>query len=78
MNQTVRNIEIGLLGDKPALTLHLDNDETQTIIFTLAIAKSLSWGLAGLCERLTPVAYPGDGASASDGCSVSLQPPKED
>lgn len=79
MNQTVRNIEIGIVNDKPAFTLHLDNDTTQTIIFSLEIARKLSWGLISLCERLTPPEkLPGDNMSVNDGCSIGIQPPKED
>ena len=78
MNPTVRNIDIGLIGGQPAITLTLDNDMKQTIAFTLDSAKRLSWQLAGLCERLSTSTHPGDGTTVGDGCSVSLSPPKEE
>lgn len=79
MNATVRTIQVGVAPDgRPAVTLTLDNDTHQTIIFSLETAKTLSWGLAGLCERLTTLQPFSDSTGVADGCSVSLQPPKED
>jgi len=76
--ETVRAIQIGLsLDRRPAVTLQYDSGKQHTIIFSLPIAKQLSWGLADLCERLTPH-EPGDGTSVGEGCSISLTPPKED
>lgn len=80
MNQTVRTIQVGLAGGKPAVTLTYDNDTSHTIIFSRTIAESLSWNLASLCERLKASAEPpfGDSTSVGDGCSVGIQPPKEE
>ena len=79
MNETVRHIAIGVTSDgKPAVTLSYDSGHAHTITFSLSTAKQLSWGLADLCERLSPATGPGDGAAASDGCSISLSPPKEE
>lgn len=78
MNPTVRHIEIGLVGDRPSITLHLDNGAAQTIIFSLEAARELSWGLAGLCERMTPSRSSRDHTATTDNCSIALQPPKEE
>jgi len=81
MNQTVRTIQVGLVDGKPAVTFVYDNDTSHTVIFSLTIAKSLGWNLASLCERLEKHAQdqcPGDGTSVGDGCSVGIQPPKEE
>ena len=78
MTPTVRQIEVTLVNNQPALVLYLDTSHTQTIVFTLETAKKLSWSLAGLCERLSASQHPGDSTTVGDGCSVSLSPPKEE
>ena len=79
MNHTVISFQLGITPEqKPALVMTFDNGESQTILFSLDSAKQLGWGLAELCERLTPSTAFADGTNVGDGCSLSLSPPKED
>lgn len=78
MSPTVQKIEIGLANGQPAVTLHLDNDTSQTIVFTPDSAKKMCWNLINLCERFTSATAPSDITAVGDSCSVSLSPPKEE
>ena len=76
MPHLVTNIDVGLTTDhRLALTLHLSEGSAQTIVFSVGTARQLAWSLIDLCERLS---VSGDSTAASDGCALSLSPPKED